>query len=532
MPALDTIILADTIHSLGGTENHSAIGIADGIIQKLGTREEAQQWIKPGVAVIDHGSATITPGLVDAHVHPIYGQNIARGIFMGDVKDVDEAITVFGEYAAAQPEDSPVLGYGLNVAIFGTGKPSGSFLDIAAPGRESYITCFDAHSALASQPMLEAAGITGTEKFADGSSFATNEQGEPNGFILEFAAMALLEKALPTLTAQDKAEGTFQLLRDMAAKGLTGAEMLDLGDPDSLQVLRLMEEIGDLPLKLRVAPWVMASDGPQAVDKVIELQGVQGRRWNIRGAKLMIDGTIDNGTAWLYEPDAEGESTESLYLDPQQYLANLGRLAQAGVTTTTHAIGDQGIGYVIKAISGLPQNGVRHRIEHLEEMTDEDFEALKASGATVSMQPTHCTHFVRADGSDPWSRRLGGHRASFAFRLRDVADAGITLALGSDWPVAPYDPRLIMADAQTRRRTEVEGSDSTGPRHKLSAREALEGYTVNVHASTGATGGQLAIGAAADLTVFGADPLMIAPEELCTVDVVATYVDGKRTNAR
>ena len=75
------------------------------------------------------------------------------------------------------------------------------------------------------------------------------------------------------------------------------------------------------------------------------------------------------------------------------------------------------------------------------------------------------------------------------------------------------------------------GSDSAPPRHKLSAREALEGYTVNVHASTGAVGGRIVLGAPADLTVFAEDPLSLAPEQLCTVDVLGTYLDGQPVNA-
>ncbi|MER8024312.1 amidohydrolase [Glutamicibacter protophormiae] len=525
-----TVIFADTIHSLDGEKQYTAMGITAGVVTHLGSRSEATEWSGPDTKLIDHGTATITPGLVDAHIHPIFGQSVARGVFLGDAKDLDDAREIFARHAEAQSGDAPVLGYGLNVAVFGEAEPHGGLLDEAAPGRASYVTCFDAHSALASQPMLAAAGITGTETFDDASSIVVDSEGRPTGFIREFSAMALVEEALPPLTIEDKVDGLERLLRGMAASGLTGGEMLDLADPDSLEILRRLEERTELPIKLRVAPWIMASDAPEQLRHLIELQGQHGRRWQVRGVKLMIDGTVDNGTAWLYEPDTEGESTESLYLEPQRYVDNLRTLAEAGITTTTHAIGDQGIGFVIKAISELPGNGVLHRIEHLEEMNDEDFTALKSSGATVSMQPTHCTHFVRADGSDAWSRRLGGHRASFAFRLRDVQDAGMVLALGSDWPIAPYDPRLILADAQTRRRTEVPDSDSAQPRHKLSAREALEGYTVNVHASTGYVGGRLVLGAPADLTVFAEDPLSLAPEQLCTVGVLGTYVDGQPVN--
>ncbi len=530
MPGPQTVLYARTIHTLGTAKDVSAIGITDGMISHLGSANEAAGWITANTEVIDYDEAAITPGLVDAHIHPVFGQSVARGVFLGDARTVEETTLQLAEYACTLDSTEIILGHGLNVSIFGASEPSSDFIDSALAGRPAYVTCFDAHSALASKSMLQLAGVLGTETFTDGSSVVVDENGAPTGFLREFAAMALVESVLPPLSIDDKVEAVYRLFTNMAASGLTGGEMLDLADPDSIEIFRRLEARGDLPIKIRIAPWIMASDGPGTLDQMIGLQGAHGRRWHVRGVKLMIDGTIDNGTAWLYEPDAEGESTASLYLNPEQYVQNLRSLNEAGVATTTHAIGDQGIGYVISAIADLPENGLRHRIEHLEEINDEDFARLKDSGATISMQPTHCTHFVRADGTDSWSRRLGEHRSSFAFRLRDVKDAGLVLALGSDWPIAPFDPRLIMADAQTRRRTEVPGSDSAYPRHKLSALEALEGYTVNVHESSGAVGGRIEVGLPADLSIFAADPLAVSPEDLCSLEVLGTYVDGQLVN--
>src|SRR5262249_5357059 len=98
-------------------------------------------------------------------------------------------------------------------------------------------------------------------------------------------------------------------LRGMAAAGLTGGHMME-GDPAHLAVLRDLSEAGDLPLRLRVAPWCRPGDD---VDALIVGQGVGGPRWRVDGVKLFIDGTIDNGTAWLETPDARGESTRALW---------------------------------------------------------------------------------------------------------------------------------------------------------------------------------------------------------------------------
>jgi predicted amidohydrolase YtcJ len=246
----------------------------------------------------------------------------------------------------------------------------------------------------------------------------------------------------------------------------------------------------------------------------------------------MIDGTIDNGTAWLFEPDTEGESTESLWFHPEEYVRVLEFFHAHGVPTTTHAIGDKGTSFVANAIGALPkQNGaasaVQHRIEHIETLPDTVLAEIVASGAAASLQPTHCTLYSKADHSDNWSQRLGHERADLAWRTGSLRDAGVTVALGSDWPIAPYDPRAILADAQLRRPVTRPDLAANHPEEGLTARRALEGYTSEWWRSVGEDGGRLEAGAAADITVLAVDPLTATPEELADAAVVLTVVDGR-----
>lgn len=529
MTTADTVVLADTVHSPEPSLDASpleAIGITAGRISHLGDRNRARSWIGPHTSVHDFGPATITPGLVDAHTHPVLGQASARGVFLGDADTLAEAAAALREHARSLPADAWVLGWGLTQALFGSQMPNSTWIDEAVPDRLALVQLFDGHAALASARALQAAGVTGERDFPDGSRIGVDETGRPTGFLRELGAMDLVHSLVPQLTFDEKVAGVSDLFTRMAAAGLTGVEMLDFEDPDSLAVLAEIERRCDLPLKVRVAPWILAGHDDSMVETVIGLQGRRGRRFEVRGAKLMIDGTVDNGTAWLYEPDTQGECLSALWTDLDRYRTTLSRLHHAEVTTTTHAIGDQSIGFVAEALRDLPPNGTRHRIEHIETLTDADLEVLAESGASASMQPSHCTHFVHADGSDAWSRRLGRERAHRGYRIRDVLDAGVTLALGSDWPVAPFDPRAIMADARTRRRTEVPGARAIEPNQRLTALEALAGYTCSVHASTGSGGGRIRLGAAADLTVFGDDPLRLTPEQLLTVPIVGTVLDG------
>ncbi|EPD84564.1 hypothetical protein HMPREF1529_01167 [Microbacterium sp. oral taxon 186 str. F0373] len=105
------------------------------------------------------------------------------------------------------------------------------------------------------------------------------------------------------------------------------------------------------------------------------------------------------------------------------------------------------------------------------------------------------------------------------------------LALGSDWPIAPFDPREIIAEAQTRRHGDA---PPVGAAEALSAAQALAGYTTGAAAAAGhaADEGRLAVGMRADLTVLAADPTQCAPEDVPALSVNATVVDGRVRHLR
>jgi predicted amidohydrolase YtcJ len=144
------------------------------------------------------------------------------------------------------------------------------------------------------------------------------------------------------------------------------------------------------------------------------------------------------------------------------------------------------------------------------------------------MQPTHCTEYTEPDGSDNWSTRLGPARAGQGWRIADLRNAGVRVALGSDWPIADFDPRGVLASAQLRRRGGAPDRATIGAQQAISARMALEGYTTHAAWSVGEddVAGTIEVGKRADLTAFAVDPLVAPPDELVDAPVVLTVVHG------
>jgi predicted amidohydrolase YtcJ len=496
------------------------------LIVAVGSRDEGDAWARRAGRVVDVGAATVTAGFVDAHIHPIAGFDMTRGVDLSGLRTWDGVRAALADEVTRNPEGW-VFGSGFDPTAFEGRTWSNAILDGVADGRLVSLTFFDAHAGLVSDAALEAAGITGRETFAGSSRVGVDEAGRPTGVLYEVPAQALMGEIMPQPTFDERVDALHALLTGMAEAGLTGGQMLDFAVPESLDILAELERRTDLPIWLRVSPWVMPGAGPEQLAELAAMQGRHGRRWEVRGIKLMIDGTVDNGTAWLFEPDSHGESVEPLWLNPDEYVEIVKFFDTRDIPTTTHAIGDRGVSFVARTIGDVTSGRVTHRIEHIETIPDDVIAEIAAAGAATSMQPTHCAHFALADKSDNWSQRLGPERADRGWRIRDLRDAGVVVALGSDWPIAPFDPRGIVAAAQTRRPAGAPETAPVIPDQGISATRAVEGFTSEYWRSVGEDGGEIVVGGRADLSVFSVDPITAAPDDFAQAEVILTVVGGE-----
>ncbi|MFJ4207788.1 amidohydrolase [Paenarthrobacter sp. NPDC089675] len=537
----ELIVLANTVHTLderpSGSGPVEAVAVNGGVITAVGSRQDAQTWQGDGTQVVDFGAASLTPGLVDCHIHPVFGLDLTVGCDLSGAECLDEVRSLLAREAAAAGsanDDGWLRAWGLNPNAFGSVPLHRAVIDEISPDRPALIRLFDGHSALANTKALEIAGIRGPREFDQTAEVVCGEDGRPTGMLLEAAAMELVQKHIPQESFENRKSRLGELLRDFARSGLTGGHVMDHSDETSA-LLHALEADGDLPLRLRTAPWCMPGTTEDDWAALARSVGSGGRRWAIEAIKLFVDGTIDNGTAWLYEPDLYGESTAPFWPRPEEYAAAVHYFASRGIPTATHAIGDAGVEHVLNAFSTLPPAAKAarahtvHRIEHIETVPDELVEGFKKAGVVASMQPTHCTHYSRADHSDNWSTRLGRERADQAWRCRDLREAGITLGIGSDWPIAPYEPLPILADAQLRRRAGHPEQEPIAPGQALTALQALEGYTSHAAKAAGLwdVSGSITVGKRADFTIFELDPLTASPDTLAAGTVLGTVVDGQ-----
>ncbi|MEU0405069.1 amidohydrolase [Streptomyces sp. NPDC006197] len=519
----------------GAFLTETALAVSDdGRISALGDDREIRALAAPATTVVDLKGAVVTPGFVDGHLHPVSGAELTHGLDLSYCADLDDVREALAREVRSLDRGQWLFGWGLDPNVFGDRPVGTAPFDTVLDGVPAFLLLFDAHSALASRRALELAGVDGPRAFDQASAeVVCDADGRPTGLLQEDAACELVERVAPRPTREESRQRLAATLRSMAAAGLTGGHAMD-ANGDSLALYGELDAAGELPLRLRVAPWCQPGTDADGVRALIEQQGTGGELWRVAGVKLFMDGTIDNGTAWLERPDCHGESTHAFWPDPEAYTRIIGELHRAGVATATHAIGDAAVRHVLDSVEKARTaggGGVRHRVEHIETVPDDTLRRFAELGVLASMQPTHCCDFTRADHTDNWSRRLGEERAARAWRCRDLSDSGATVVLGSDWPIAPFPPLGVMAGARHRRPSRDLGQAPHGPEQALTPLEALRGMTTAPAYAAGEEheAGRLAVGHRADLTVLAADPLTTPATELPDVPVRLTAVGGRVT---
>jgi predicted amidohydrolase YtcJ len=522
MSVVDLLVVGTTVRTLHPARPTAhAIAVTEDRIVALD--DDALALRGAGTEVVDLGGAVTTPGLVDGHLHPLLGAAMFDGADLTGCRDLDDVRRSLATASAG--DDGWVVGWGLDHNAFGGAPLTNDVLEEVLPGRPVFIRLYDGHSAIVSPEALRRAGVTGARAFEQRSEVICDALGVPTGLLLEHAAMALVQDVMPALSESLLRERLGEALEGMAATGLTGGCVMD-AEAGALELFASYEECADLPIRLRVAPWCMPGE---EVDSVLALQERRGRRWAVEAVKFFMDGTVEGGTAWLEHPDCHGTGNHAFWRDPAAYTKAVQQLVAARVQTVTHAIGDAAVRHVIEALEHVETLGVRHRIEHLETVPSELVPRLVRSGLVSSMQPVHAG-FTKADHSDEWSTRLGVERAERAWACRDIRDAGGYLVLGSDWPIATYDARTVLAQARLRR---PPGStdEPVAPEQALTGLMALEGMTSHAAYADGAPdAGRIAVGCRADLSAFAVDPVEAPADELAEAPVRLTVSGGLITH--
>jgi predicted amidohydrolase YtcJ len=340
-----------------------------------------------------------------------------------------------------------------------------------------------------------------------------DDDGEPTGILREESAWRFRDRFV-TVTEDEWVAATREGIRVANARGVGAIHDKDGWLGANAIFARIHEHDG---LTLRV--W--QSLPHDRVGELAELRirsGLGDDYLRLGYLKAFMDGTLGSQTAWML--DGSG-----VVITSGEELAEIVRAAAAaGWPVAVHAIGDRANREALDAFASTRHLwqplGLRHRIEHAQCLDPADVGRFAELGVACSVQYSHAPS-DRDLAERFWDGRLDG---TYAFR--SLTESGAVVANGSDAPVEELDP--LAGVAAGVRRT-IDDRPAWRPDESVTVEQALHATTVAPAWLAGdeRRRGTLLPGRLADLVVLDRDPVACEPDELPSVEVVATMVGGR-----
>lgn len=486
---------------------------------------------------LDYPGATIVPGFVDAHAHPLmYGQMLTWvDVSPARASSIPQIVELMREGAKKLPAGAPVRGYGYEQRnLLERRHPTKEELDQIATDREVYVMNASGHGGVVNSYTLERCGITRDTPNPVGGEFFRDANGELTGELSDAACNVLtglngvkVGHHGPNFHLGDEpAEHQRQLdlvQREFLAGGVTTVGDAQVSKREFAAYLAAADRGA---LKLRVSMYFLS----HLLDQVTEL-GFTGPFGNaflsVAGIKLYADGTLGGWTAYFPEGYVGDPCrTGQLYHEPGEYTELVRKAHAAGLQTATHAQSPTAIRMAVDAIeqalADRPDPDARHRIEHCGLPETEEIVRMARLGIRPVNQTQH--YYNWGEGVE---QAIGTPGERFN-PLGEFLQAGVPATISSDAPVAEPRPLEAIQAAVTRvtRRGHKLGPDSL----RIGVAQALRAHTIEGAVSIGRENeiGSLTPGKRADFVVLGADPLTVPAPQIAQIPVLETWVDGVR----
>ena len=529
----DTLLISGTIYTADDANTKvEAVVIKDGRFTFVGDLAAAQSKAGQDHRHLALGAATAYPGFIEGHGHL---SSLGEAITNLDLNGVDSYQTIVGMVADAAAKASPgqvIKGRGWHQSKWSKepsvtvdGFPTHRSLSEVSPNNPVFLGHANGHTALVNQAAMDALNLTYNTPTPDGGIIVKDGKGDPTGILHENA----VDLAYPLIAlSTDSAKTAILAAQDHAFRwGITNFHDAGAGSTD-IEAQRALDASGDL--KLRIYTMVSAQDDV-LTDYWLARPPViadDDSRLTIRSFKAVMDGALGSRTAWLHQPYTDDPGTSGVQTFDENRLVDIMNRSNAhGWQINTHAIGDKANTVVLDAIdkATLTQRDHRSRIEHSQHLLPSDIERFSKLGVIASIQAIHMS------SDRPWAiDRLGIERIkSGAYVWRDLLDAGVHIANGTDVPVEPINPIANFYASVARKTLKGLPDDGYEIGQKLSRHETLKSMTLwNAYAAfEEAEVGSISVGKRADMTVTDQNLMTVDENKILATKPVMTVIGGE-----
>lgn len=512
----------------------------DGRIAALGTPADLKTMYDEAAVDRRFDGKTLTPGLIDPHVHMILGAMMYGLDFVppwdmetpkGTVTGLPNKAALLAkikEFEGSAP-DGPLFLYGYHNLV--QGDLTRQDLDAVSDTRPILIWHYSGHDFYINSAAMDWAKLT-PDLANEYHGIGLDENGDLNGRIYEDAVLALFGTIGSKLLAPEHIKKGFDGYEAIFARsGVTTVAEMGYGifgrSLEDNYLKALYTDAANYNLYLVPEHRAFTKEfGGEAIAQIQNMHADKSRKPPVLNqVKLFTDAAFYSQTMKLAAPGyigGQSKGTDGLWVTPPKDLAGVMRpYWDAGMDIHIHSNGDAAQDATLDAFGQMERRGNRQRliIEHGGLFRPDQIARAAELGVGISA----ASHYVKYMGQD--YEAAIGEKTQFITPLASAIDAGIHVTLHSDAPLAPPQP-LKAASVHMTRETRQGGVSNA--REKLTPAQALRAITLDAAWSLGLEGeiGSLEVGKRADLTILESNPMITAPALWSDIEVWGVMLGG------
>ncbi len=518
-----------------------SVAIKDGRYIYVGEAEGAQAYIGAATEFIDLQGKMAMPGINDIHAHPWQGGlKMLYECNYSFTAAPAEIAQIIGDCITANPEAQWILGGQWTSDFFqlhGMTSPR-QWLDALSADKAMYFQDDATHNAWVNSKALELAGINKDTADPAGGTIVRDEDGVPNGVLLE-TATRLVAAVIPAWTPEQNVAALDAAVRAANSYGVTG--MVEARTPPEVsQAYQQLDRAGHLTAYAITDLQTPRGqrDQPMAVAPLKKVsEQYRSEHVHTRFAKIFLDGVpTASRTAVMLEPyrvdvDAPEVFRGAALVSQDALVADLIALDSNGFTVKIHTAGDGAVRLALDAIEQVREtngrSGLRHELAHAGYIHADDLPRFAALNVTVDLSPAIWYPrpiFDSIEGAI-------GDRARYYFPIKDLLASGANLATGSDWPsvAGSIDPWHALEAMVTRRNPYDDSEQALWAEQAISLAQAIEIFTLGgakAYRLESLTG-SIEVGKSAELLVLNQNLFEVTAESIGDTEVIMTLFEGK-----
>ena len=514
-----------------------AVSVRDGRIVAVGSRREAIASVGADAEVTDLGGQTLLPGLIDSHVHAVFGGiSLLSADAKSDIADMDalEAFVAEARRSGRGMNGDVLVVTGIPLGIWSQNAAlnqrfnSGAYAD-----QPLFLRGMDGHTGWSNEAMRKRAGLDKAfiAKLPEEKRkyYGIGEDQAPNGFGVD-EGLAIVEAQIPPPDAQKSADGAKAAVEYLHSLGITS--WLDPWvDESTLGAYRDLAAAGGLAAHVAALP-VVKPDDPQSFKDALALRDKFGNIPNltIPGVKVFADGVVEypSQSAAMTVPYSNTGKLGDLLFKPENFAKLCIEADKLGLFVHTHAIGDLAVHEALNGYEAMRKangdSGLPGSITHLQFVRPDDFGRFRQLGVLASYQLLWAAYGV--DSVDLVKPYVAPDIFPWQYPARSMLESGTVIAGASDWPVSTPDVFKAIYQAETRK---GETGEALNAAQDLPRESMLYAYTINAARAMkqAEVVGSIEPGKSADFALVDRDVLTVSAEQMRDTKVLGTMVAGK-----